>query len=396
MHVLESYALQNDLKIDRAFIYEKFFPLAIDKFITLDVSNMGTAALAYDHWQLVVDLIYPKLLEQGISILQLGDKGDAPLTNCYMAQGQCNFNQKAYVIKKSLAHACPNNESMHIASHLDKKCVALFSNNCFPGQFAPYWSEEGRVETLSPDTTEKPSFNPNESPKSINTIKPEDVAEKILGLVGISSSVSNYKTLRIGSLFKQRRIESSLGHLLDHSKLSVSSLIVRMDLNFDEEALKAQLQGCPCSVITNQPFGLDILEKYSKHIVELVYYIEGDNVSGVNFIEKAEEKSINILLRSRAKGEELNDQKLAYLDHGLVHQIHSRSQEDFEELKGKKDIYYKSNHFTIHNNSFYPSSASFSGDKSGFPSMDHKPQPVIDDPLFWEEEEHFHFFVKKE
>ena len=30
MHVLESYALQNDLKIDRPLIYEKFFPLALD------------------------------------------------------------------------------------------------------------------------------------------------------------------------------------------------------------------------------------------------------------------------------------------------------------------------------------------------------------------------------
>ena len=59
MHVLESYALQNDLKIDRPLIYEKFFPLAIDNFITLDTSNLGTSALSYDHWQLVVDLITP-------------------------------------------------------------------------------------------------------------------------------------------------------------------------------------------------------------------------------------------------------------------------------------------------------------------------------------------------
>ena len=60
MHILESYALQNDLKIDRPFVYEKFFPLAIDKFITIDTSNLGTPALTYDHWQLVVDLIYYK------------------------------------------------------------------------------------------------------------------------------------------------------------------------------------------------------------------------------------------------------------------------------------------------------------------------------------------------
>ena len=46
MHVLESYALQNDLKIDRPFVYEKFFPLAIDKFITIDTSNLGTPALS--------------------------------------------------------------------------------------------------------------------------------------------------------------------------------------------------------------------------------------------------------------------------------------------------------------------------------------------------------------
>ena len=409
MHVLESYALQNDLKIDKPFIYEKFFPLAIDKFITIDTSNLGTSALAYDHWQLVVDLIYPKLLEQKIHILQLGDKEDAPLERCYMAQGQCNFNQKSYVIKKSLVHACPNNESMHIASYLNKRCVALFSNNCFPGQFAPYWSEKEQVEILSPDTSQKPSFNPNETPKSINKIRPEDVAKKILNLAGIFTFFSDYKTLRIGGSFKGKRIESTLTHLIDPNKLKVSSLIIRLDLNFNEKALQKQLEVSPCSIITNQPFSKDILDKYSKKIVELVYYVEDDKKSSRAFIEKVREKSINCLLRSRESGDELNDQKMEFLDCGLVHQIPKRRQEDIEELKGKKNLYYKSNHFIIHNNSFYISSASLVADEffnmtvenpakrknSGFPSMDHEPQPIIDDPLFWEEEEHFHFFVKK-
>ena len=182
-----------------------------------------------------------------------------------------------------------------------------------------------------------------------------------------------------------------------------------MDLNFNEEALKAQLDASPCSVITNQPFSVEILEKYSKKIVELVYYIEDDDMAGVNFIEKVTEKSINCLLRSRAVGDELSDHKLAYFDQGLVHQIPRKNQEDFEELKGKKNLYYQSNHFIIHNNSFYTSSASLLADEffnlaasskeerqqSGFASMEHEPQPIIDDPLFWEEEEHFYFFVKK-
>ena len=27
--------------------------------------------------------------------------------------------------------------------------------------------------------------------------------------------------------------------------------------------------------------------------------------------------------------------------------------------------------------------------------MEHEPYEIIDEPLFWEEEEHFHFFEKK-
>jgi hypothetical protein len=409
MHVLESYALQNDLKIDKPLIYERYFPLAVDKFITIDTSNLGTSALTYDHWALVVKLILSKLEEQQITIIQLGNKEDTPIPGCYMALGQCNFNQKAYVINKSLVHCSPNNESMHIASAYNKKCVALFSNNAFPDQFAPYWSDKDKVEIISPFCTTKPSFDPSESPKSINKIRPEEVAQKILNLLGIFTFVPEFKTAHIGKAFHSRRIESTLTHLLDPAKMGVSSLIVRMDLNFDEEGLTAQLENSACSVITNQPFSFEIVEKYSSKIVELVYYIEEDDPRGVDFISLIKEKSINYLLRSRAPTKEINDYKLAYFDYGLVEQIPRKSQEDFEELKGEKNLFYKSSHFIIHNNSFYPSSAALLADEffnmtaedstkrqnKGLPSMEHDPQPVIDDPLFWEEEEHFHFFVKK-
>ena len=409
MHVLESYALQNDLKIDRPLIYEKFFPLAVDNFITLDTSNLGTSALSYDHWQLVVDLINPELKKKDIKIIHLGDKGDTPLANCYSTIGQCNFNQKCYIINKSVVHVSPNNESMHIASSLGTRCVSLFSNNCFPNQFAPYWGNEKYMEIISPPITQKPSFNPQENPKSINGITPEKIAKKILNLAGIVTFVPEFETLRIGSSFKRKRVESALTNLIDPEKIGVSSLIVRMDLNFNEEALKAQLKVSPCSVITNQPFSVEILNQHAKRIVELVYYIEDADIAGVNFVNKVSEKSINCLLRSRATGEELNDYKLAYLDYGQVHQVPKKSKQDFEELKDKKKICYKSNHFIIHNNSFYTCSAALLADEffnmgekdpdkrqnNGFPSMNHEPQPVIDDPLFWEEEEHFHFFVKK-
>ena len=393
MHILESYALQNDLKIDKASVYEKYFPLAVDKFITIDASNLGTAALAYDHWQLVVDLIQPKLGEQGIKIIQLGNKDCVPLRNCYITLGQCNFNQRAYVLRKSLVHACPNNESSHTASIYNKKSVVLFSNNCYPSQFLPYWTDKENLEVLKPSSSSKPSFNPNENPKSINTIKPEDVAQKILNFVGIHTFVPEFKTVKIGNSLRRPRIESTLTHFLDVQKLGVSSLIVRADLNFNEDALRKQLESCECSVITNRPLSDETLNRYHKKIVELVYYIEDDNDPA--FIKKVKEKSIQYLLRSRKEEEQTNDFKLNYLDYGLVERILPRSRDDFEELKGHENLHYKSTHFIIHNGQFYPSTAAFLRLQQGHPTMEHEPQPVIDDPLFWEEEEHFHFFVRK-
>ncbi len=80
MHILESYALQNDLKIDKPSVFERFFPLAVEDYITLDTSSLGTASLTYDHWQQVIDLIHPILEAKKIFIVQLGDKSDKPLT----------------------------------------------------------------------------------------------------------------------------------------------------------------------------------------------------------------------------------------------------------------------------------------------------------------------------
>ena len=393
MHVLESYALQNDLKIDRPHLYEKFFPLAVDDYITIDTSSLNTASMTYDHWQLVVNLISPILDKEGIKIIQTGDKSCSPLNGCYSTLGQCDFNQRAYVINKSLLHASPNNETSHIASSLGKPLVVLFPNNCYISQFKPYWSNDSNIEICQADSDyPRPTYNPSESPKSINNIRPEDVAEKILRQLDLFDAPWEYRTLRIGTAFHIPRIESNLSHLIDSQKLGVSSLIVRMDLNFNEENLEKQLQACPCSIITKKPLSDNIINNYHDRIVELVYYIGDDN--SVDFVKKVKSKSINYLLRTRKSPNEINDIKLKYLDYDLIHEMPQKSKKDFPELEGKDNIYYKSTHSIIHNGKFYPSTSALLRLKDGSETMQHGYCKVVDDPLFWEEEDHFHFFEK--
>ena len=393
MHILESYALQNDLKIDKALLYEKFFPLAVDKYITIDTSSMNTSAMSYDHWQLVVDIIKPYLEAQGIEIVQLGEKNCVPLAGCYMAIGQCNFNQKSYVIKNSILHLSSNNESSHISSHFDKKSIILFPYNCYTSQFKPYWSSPKNLKIMQGEgSNERPSYNPNENPKSINTIKPEEIAQKALSFLNIDTFKPEYRTLRIGPCFHRPRIESNLSHLLDAKKLGMSSLIMRMDLNFNEENLIKQLEACPCSIITNRPLNDFIINNFHKRIVELVYYITDDH--DPEFIKKVKSKSITFLLRTRKDEASIRDLKLDYFDLGMIQPIKEKNKNDFKELKNKNNLFYKSKHFIVHDNQFYPCTAALNRLKQGSPTMEHEPQEIIDDPIFWEEEEHFHFFEK--
>ena len=124
----------------------------------------------------------------------------------------------------------------------------------------------------------------------------------------------------------------------------------------------------------------------------MVYYIEDDN--DPDFIRMVKENSINNLLRTRKTGEDLKDIKLKYLDVGMIQVIENKSSDNFEDLKDKSNLYYKSKHFIIHNNKFYPGTASLKQSRYGGETMNHEPHEIIDDPVFWEEEEHFQFFVK--
>ena len=120
MHVLESYALGSGAKISRPDIFEKFFPCALNKYITLDTDNRSPSK-HYNYWQEVVDILQPILEKYKIEILQLGYDGDKILQSVYNTVGQASHNQQAYLIKNSLLHVGPDNLSTDLASGFDKK-----------------------------------------------------------------------------------------------------------------------------------------------------------------------------------------------------------------------------------------------------------------------------------
>jgi hypothetical protein len=394
MHVLESYALQDNLKIDKPYIYEKFFPMATTgkKYITIDTSS-GEESCRYDYWPLVVDFLAPHLKKMDIQVVQLGDKGDKQVPGCYIAVGQTDCNQKAYVIRNSALHICSNNLSLQIASSYDKKIVALFSNSYYE-QFKPYWSSLDKVSVLK-GVNKKPSFNASESPKTINLIGPEKVSEAILRNLGSLHSF-DFTSLKVGALYENRRIESSLSNpIADIKSLGVDTLIVRLDYNYNLENLVAQLEICPCSIVTNKTVPEDILKKYKDKILELVYFLDDDH--DPSFIKSAITIGINVGLISREDKEKVDSYKINLLDIDKpIAIIPNIKIEDIEELKNvnMKKIFYKSNKFLIHNGQAFPSKLAVAV-KQPVPSMDHPFLQAIDHSEFWEEKDHFYLVKRK-
>ena len=73
MHLVESYATNCGLKIDKPYIFEKFFPLGFEKYITFETST--DPAKDYDYWNDVINPLLPELEKKGIAIVQIGKAG---------------------------------------------------------------------------------------------------------------------------------------------------------------------------------------------------------------------------------------------------------------------------------------------------------------------------------
>jgi len=267
MHLVESFSLNTGLKIDQPYLYDKFVPLPFRcGYITLQPFGKYPSR-QYDYWKEVMEILKPVLTDNNIKVIQLGTKNENPIQGCYDMRGKTSFSQASYLIKNSLLHLGIDSFGIHFASGVKKKIVGIYSN-MLPSQTGPYWSDSKDVILLEPprESHEKPSYSIEEDPKTINTIKPEDIAKSVCKLLRLEYDYP-YKTLYTGREYHVNKIEVvPVNFITNHVEMGVESMIVRMDMYFNEESLERQLRICPCSIVTDQPINVSLLQKYKSRI----------------------------------------------------------------------------------------------------------------------------------
>ena len=280
MHLLEQYALSSGLKIGKPFIYQVFFPIESERYICFH-PNSKFDSKNYDYWQLVIDLIHPILKKNGIDIVQIGAAGEKGYSNCIQTQGQASINQSSYIIRNSILSLGADSFSAHVASGFGKKIVSIYSNNNI-NNCKPYWSDKEDVILLEPERFgEKPNYSAKESPKTINRIKPEIIANHVLKLLNIDETVK-IETLFIGENFNG---ETNFGFLPNQIVVSEKIPELRMDLFPEEKHLSAQLSRQRTIITTNRPISQETLLKFKANVAKVIYLIdENDKPEFVKFL----------------------------------------------------------------------------------------------------------------
>jgi hypothetical protein len=343
----------------------------------------------------VVDILHPILAKNGIDILQLGFKEDRVLQKTYNTAGQASHNQQAYLIRNSLLHVGPDNLSTDLASHFGKKTVAVYGN-CLPSHFRPYWSKDEDVALLQPvrtkeDPQRKPCYAPEEDPKTINLISPEEIARKVCQLLDIDFEYQ-YKYLFMGEKYPYGMINVIPNTALEaYGEIPNLPVSIRMDLLFNEQGLAHNLQhslvgGEPVSIVTNKPINPQLLSHFRPKIRLVTYIIEEDNEP--NFVRFLMNSAIPYAMISFLPKEKLDPLKLDYMDFGVLIEQKKPCKKDVEDKLENTLLYYKSNKFVLASGKIYPSQPAWKRDLS-VPSFEKTPQILIDEPSLWEEVDNY-------
>ena len=384
MHLIESYATNCGLQIDEPSIMEKYFPLSFDKYIILDAGTEQSKD--YDYWHDVFDIILPKLKEEGIEVLQLGNAGSKQIQRAQIGVGMTSRNQEAYLMKHSMMYVGVDGYLSQLAGTYNKKSVCLYSNN-HAKEIMPYWGKDKNRTLLESDRKgNKPSFSNAENPKTINYINPELIARSILESLDLNYDF-NYKSVEFGINYANKLVETLPDQVVNTGGMGIESIVVRMDFLFNEQNLMQQLAICPCSVVTDKPIAKEIIKKYKPRIKEVIYNITEDHEP--SFVAELPRNGIKFVLFSELEQKEIDKIKIHYMDFEM---IHKKQAADTDHLKSMDNLFYRSSKLTLSNGKMYPSRAAPLRDK---PIKDqHEISEVIDDTEFWKEHEYFYFMQK--
>ncbi len=368
MHEIESYANNLSLKIDRPEIYEKYYPMSYDKFITVYLGE-GRDLPFYRNWADVINLCFPILEKEGIKIILLNSNIKHKFNNCINFENALDHSSLSYIIKNSLLHVSENGIDLEIASMHDKNIVYIDTEN---NNNYPYWNKESSYDRFSGD---------------INKIKPEEISKSIFNFLNLKFKI-NFETVFIGDNYQNKSIQFVPDQQADIDADSGNVILVRMDKYFNEQNLAKQLSKFKCVIVTNKRINLNLLNQFKQNVHHMAFFLEKND--DPDFIDEIQSMGIQYNIMTYLSEEETNLKKINYLDNDIINNIKIPKKEDIEELKDLDidSLYYISNGPVLSNFKVYKSICDY--ENRNDVENPQQPTQIKQNEDFWKEVQNFH------
>lgn len=182
MHLLETYALISGCRISKPYIHLEEIQLPNKKYITFHGFSPKGPSKQYNRWEFVLQMLNSNE-KFDYDIIQIGESKDTKYKHAnHEYLGKTNYHSLAYLIKHSSLHLGFDSLPVHLASHFQRKIVAIYpwySQNC-----GPYFSNPKDFILIEPSfDIFKPCFNFVDKFDLINTIDPFDIYNSVIGLL---------------------------------------------------------------------------------------------------------------------------------------------------------------------------------------------------------------------
>jgi hypothetical protein len=389
MHLIENYALAAGCKIGTPHIEPLFYPIEHDKYITIH-GGSGMDSKNYSYFENVIKLIKPKLKEQGIKILQIGEKKDESIKGAESLLGETSLRQSFFVLKNSMLHLGNDSFSTHVSAFYETPVVALYgpviTNTC-----SPYWGDKNTQSLISPDySSRKPSFATKEVTKRVDEIFPDHVASECLRLLNIDNNLSENKPIHIGSNFHTQIID-----IVPDSEppktiqIKEGSMInIRADYTDNPYMTEYWVRKHKCAIYLNKEIELKLIEE-NKNNIKIIYLFISDETPE-DYINKI--ISTGVKLKLLYIGEDISSIRLKFF-HQNIYKDQELSKKDLDNPDNlcHNYTYYESSLNIIRGDKIYPSKAAMDLELEKQCNTTFL-QKIIDNRSFYQEIDYFKIY----
>lgn len=383
MNLLKSFSVTTGLEPKKGFIYEKFYPFDFDKYIVLD-SQTSNPLLHYAFWFRVIELIEPILSEQNIKIVHFIEDKKYQYKHIYLGN-DISLNEKAYILKRAKLFCGSSKIYSLICSEFNVKQCFIKTDYFLDNTLAP------ESEIIHTDKKRRNFVNP--SLAQINNIRPEEIAKKILKSI-LNKDFTFDNTISIGKLYNAFSIELIPDSNFQINNNNKNEILIRMDQAFSEPLLEAQLNLEKASIVTNKAINKQLLEKCARNINKVYFKIEKN--SNADFVGVLENLRINYDLISSLNDDDLNREKIKYIDYKKINKLTSVDLGFLQDLDMSK-VYFKTNRIIVKGGKTYPSKWYSKMDKPhGQIRNGNFPIPDVNYDELKEEAEHFYILTSEQ